>query len=474
MIKLTAKNGLTLPKTNEYITNDVYKKIKKDLVVINPAYLSCVERGTRPVYKNSAGKYIPIQKMLTFMKEYNNRLELPRGYSYRLSEILKQKIELKYPECTDVRNLIDNKLNIELFDYQTKAVNKLLSKSCGILSSPAASGKTIMGIDIVAKLGLKTLWLVTLDKLAKQAIDSITKFTDCSKEHIGLISQGKYNVGNVFTSAIINTARKYKKQLAKENFGIVIIDECHHTPAKTVYDVLMSLSPQYLYGLSATPKRSDGLDTIIKYMIGPITEVERCCVVETDKIITPEIKIIYTNLLIKTELGLSGSYADFMKALVSDEYRNNKILYEIIKEIIQTNVCLVLSDRVSHCHTLYDKLVKIYPFIEIVSGKTKKSESDKIIRKLEEKKITVLISTYQFLSEGIDLPIVNRLFFTTPFKADIRTTQAVGRVQRKYAGKNAKIFDFVDENRLTKGQLNARLEVYKKLGCNISFERSKI
>jgi superfamily II DNA or RNA helicase len=235
----------------------------------------------------------------------------------------------------------------------------------------------------------------------------------------------------------------------------------------------MSLSPQYLYGLSATPYRSDGLNDIMKYMLGPVTEIKREEVVKVDKIVTPEVVIVHTKLLIKTKLG--SSYPDFMLSLVDNNKRNNVILYEIVKEIINDNMCLVLSDRVSHCHTLYDKLIKIYPFIEVVSGKTKKSESDKIIKKLEAKEITVLISTYQFLAEGVDIPILNRLFFTTPFRADNRTEQAVGRIQRTYIGnKDAKIFDFVDENKLTQGQLNSRLEVYDRLGCNISFKRSEI
>ena len=470
-MKILVKHGLTLPK--KYLTDSIYKKIKKDLIILNPTYLSCIENGRRPVYKSPSGKYVQVPKLLNFMKEYGNRLELPRGYIYRLSEIFGQKLEIEYPYCEDVRHLIDDKLNVSLFDYQTDGVSRLFNKQCGILSSPAASGKTVAGMAIVAKLGLKTLWLTHLDRLMKQAIESLLKFTDCKEEDIGIISQGKYEVGNMFTSAIIDTARKYNSQLSKENFGLVIVDESHHTPTKKVYDVLMKLNPQYLYGLSATPYRTDGLDNIIKYMIGPITEIKREDVVNVDKIITPDVQIVYTNLPIKTPLG--SSYASFMKILVNNNQRNNIIIYEIIKEIMDDNICLVLSDRVSHCQILYDKLVKIYPYIELVSGRTKKKEADKIIKKLKKKEITVLISTYQFLSEGVDLPLLNCLFFTTPFKAKIKTIQAVGRVQRIYAGnKTAKIFDFADANRLTQGQLNARLEVYDGLGCKILFKKTEI
>jgi superfamily II DNA or RNA helicase len=305
------------------------------------------------------------------MKEYKDRLELPRGYIHRLSEIFEQEIELEYPYCENVKHLIDNKLNTNLFDYQLKGVNALMSSHCGILSSPAASGKTIIGIEVIAKLGLKTLWLVHLDKLMKQAIRALLKFTDCDKSDIGIISEGNYEVGNVFTSAIVNTARKYSSQLSKEDFGLVIVDECHRAPTKKMYDVLIKLSPQHLYGLSATPYRADGLDNIMKYMLGPITEIKREEVVKVNKIITPEVAIIRTNLLVKTVLG--SSYPDFMLSLVNNNKRNNIILYEVIKEIMNDNMCLVLSDRVDHCHTLYNKLLPIFPFVGLVHGKIKKT-----------------------------------------------------------------------------------------------------
>jgi superfamily II DNA or RNA helicase len=375
-MKILAKHGITVPK--EHITDDIYKQIKNDLIVFNPAYLSCVEYGKRPVQKTPAGRYIRIPELLTFMKEYKDRLELPRGYIHRLSEIFDQEIELEYSYCENIRHLIDNKLNVDLYNYQYNGVSGLLQKQCGILSSPAASGKTVVGVNIVSKLGLKTLWLVHLDKLMKQALGALLKFTDCDESDIGVISEGKYKVGNVFTSAVVDTARKHSSQLSKENFGLVIVDECHRAPTKKIYDVLMKLSPQYLYGLSATPYRADGLDSIMKYMLGPITEIKREEVIKVNKIVTPEVVIVRTDLSIKTELF--SSYPDFMLSLVNNNKRNNMILYEVIKEIMNDNMCLVLSDRVEHCHTLYNKLLPIFPFIGIVHGKIKKSETDKLIK----------------------------------------------------------------------------------------------
>lgn len=477
MIKLIVKNGLTVPKDNKYITDIIYKKIKKDLVVINPAYLSCIERGIRPVYKDSSGKRVLIPKTLSFMKEYGNRLELPAGYYERLSELLEQNIELKHLPCTNIQDKLSDKLvDIELFDCQAEAIENMLANWCGILSSPAASGKTIMGINLITKLGLKALWLVHLDRLVKQTAAAFLEVTDCNRNDVKIMSKGKYKVGKVFTAAIVDTARKYSRQLSEENFGVVIVDECHRAPTKKTYDVLMKLSPSYLYGLSATPYRSDGLDNIMKYMLGThITEIDRKVLVEADIIVTPEIEVIYTNMFIKTPLG--SQYPDFMEQLVNDTKRNVVMLYEILEEAMKGNVCLVLSERVEHCRILNDMLSKIYPYTEVVNGRTKDKEADRIIEKLQSNKISVLYTTYQFLGEGFDSEILNRLFLCTPFRDDRRCEQAVGRIQRTYKNKNnktAKLYDFADDNRVVRIQLDHRLRVYDRLGCNVSFRRPRL
>jgi len=476
MKSLLIKNGLTISKNSGLVTDIIYEQIKKDLVVINPSYLSCIEHGLRPVYKNSSGKYILIPKMLNFMKEYPDRFELPAGYYKRLLELLGQDIELEFMPCASIEGLPDTPLNIELFDYQKSAVSSLLDNWCGILSSPAASGKTVMAIDLIIKLKIKTLWLVHLDRLVKQAVKSFSIMTGCTGKDIGIVGHGTYNIGNIFTAAIIDTARKYSKKLSFEQFGLVIVDECHRTPTKKTYDVLMKLSPSYLYGLSATPYRTDGLDKIMKYMLGQnVVEVDRDALAKKGRIVVPEVNIIYTNIFINTS-GRS-LYCDFINTLTKNDFRNKMILHEVLTEVIAGNVCLVLSERVNHCKCLYDMLSQVYPHTRMVSGKTKKEKTDLVIKEFEDNNAAVLITPYQFLGEGFDLRCLNRLFFCTPFKDSRRCEQAIGRIQRTYKhnkNKTAKLYDFVDNNRVARIQLDSRIKVYKTLGCKIFHKKSSL
>jgi len=59
------------------------------------------------------------------------------------------------------------------------------------------------------------------------------------------------------------------KELVK-NYGMVIVDECHHVPAFSFEQILKGVHAKYVYGLTATPTRQDGHHPIIFMHCGPI------------------------------------------------------------------------------------------------------------------------------------------------------------------------------------------------------------
>jgi len=83
----------------------------------------------------------------------------------------------KYIDLPVVIPEIHNPVPIKLRSYQEEAVLELLKYNTGILRSPAASGKTVIGISIAEMLGLKTLWIVHRSGLARQAAKSYTSIT---------------------------------------------------------------------------------------------------------------------------------------------------------------------------------------------------------------------------------------------------------------------------------------------------------
>jgi hypothetical protein len=55
-----------------------------------------------------------------------------------------------------------------------------------------------------------------------------------------------------------------------ENYGHVIVDECHHVGAVSFDAILKQVKAKYVLGLTATPIRRDGQQPIIFMQCGPI------------------------------------------------------------------------------------------------------------------------------------------------------------------------------------------------------------
>jgi superfamily II DNA or RNA helicase len=450
-------NGITIWK-DEISDSDV-EFIKNDLIVPNPKYVSAINRGRRPVIKVN-GRYESIPKEVYFMREYPDRIEVPLAYADRLSGIIDINDDLIQPPS------VNGKTTIQFRDYQQEAVDNLIQHNFGIICSPAASGKTIMGIGIVQLLQKKTLWIAHREGLVTQAIKT---FEEYSNERAGFIGKGKIEVGRLFTGGIINTVEKYVNDLKSENFEVIFIDEVHRAPTSRVFNALNGLSPTVTYGLSATPFREDGLDDILYNLVGPIRcEIQRERLVKEGYIITPTIHIVETGLSILMD---DMEYSDYITSMVSNVDRNMDILKILLVSAANNIKTFVLCDRTAHCDFLYDTLSKMINNVGVVHGKNKKME--KTIRSdVADGKFSIVITNYQYFSDGFDIPEIQMLLFVAPFSSAIRCEQTVGRVQRICQDKpDAYVIDLVDDNPISRSQLKNRLKVYEKLGCRYKFIR---
>ena len=144
---------------------------------------------------------------------------------------------------------------------------------CGILQSPAGSGKTQIGISMIASLGKRALWLTTTKDLLLQSKKRAEQYMD--KSLIGTITEGKVNIGTGVTFATIQTMCKLDLALYKDVWDVIIVDECHScsgSPTKVTRfsKVLNSLSARHKYGLSATVHRADGLIKTTYALLGKV------------------------------------------------------------------------------------------------------------------------------------------------------------------------------------------------------------
>lgn len=364
--------------------------------------------------------------------------------------------------------------SIQLFDYQAEALSKVDRHYNGVIVMPCGSGKTQTALELVARLGRRTLWLTHTHELLKQSLERAQNCFGLPIEDYGTITSGKINVGKAITFATIQTMVNIDLEPYKNYWDVVIVDECHKaigTPTKLMmfYKVVSSLDAAYKYGLTATPQRNDGLERCMYALLGgKLCEVPE----EAVKQNTVPIKVWqYESDLYEPDLRQvlrPDGTIDFVK-LINDICHNPERNTDIARLINQQNnygkTCLVLSDRVEHLELLREAVGKDHTMqIYSMSGsKAAKQARKDCIDKLRNRQIRCLFATYQLAKEGLDIPTLDCVVLATPKKDKITVVQSCGRCGRKAPGKEAGyVIDYVDTAfSILKNYGRARRNIYK-------------
>lgn len=185
---------------------------KKELEINNPQYIQNQYLGFS-TYK--------IPKKLCWYEKRGNDIIIPFGCL--------RKIYSLHPYKNDYKMLIPSpqriayKSNIKLYDYQEEAKNKALKAKNGVIVMAAGSGKTQTALQLIAELGVKTLWLThTMDLLNQSYTRAKDNFEDIK---ISKIANGKINIAENITFATVQTLSKVDLSQYKNEFDCVIVDE---------------------------------------------------------------------------------------------------------------------------------------------------------------------------------------------------------------------------------------------------------
>ena len=230
--------------------------------------------------------------------------------------------------------------------------------------------------------------------------------------------------------------------------------------------ILSNLVAQYRIGITATAFRADGLTPClfallnkVKYEI-PEEEI-------SDKIIKAKVKPIYTQYTFSNKcLKFDGtlSYPHLANELAKDKNRNDLIL-KLLKEN-KKHYCLVLSDRLEGLEYLYNEIGEGVFINGKMTSKKAKQEREQAIKDMVEGKQHILFSSFGIAREGLNIPILDRLFLIAPTQNKASVIQSTGRIERKYPGKEECIvYDFVDsQNMYYEKMWKKRKTIYKKNG----------
>lgn len=390
------------------------------------------------------------------------------------------ELRKRYPQCgfysqISIKQGFEYKSCINLYPYQEKAVNEAYNAKNGILVMPCGSGKTQCALELIARIGLKALWLTHTQDLLNQSLERAKSVLDCDENSYGTITGGKVNIGTGITFATVQTMSKLDLAQYRDEWGVVIVDECHKaigSPTKVMqfYKVLSNISCRYKYGLTATPKRADGLERAMLALIGDVvTEVSKEDVKDTTCPVYVE--TVDTEYMPDMDMILAGdgtvNYAKLVDDLTQNEERMTKV--KNVLDLMSVNgAMLVLANRVQYLRELNDffdnNIGRSICLSTMAKSKTGKAARKEALRKLNAGELDCVFATYQLAKEGLDVPNLRTLVLATPEKDPTTVEQSVGRVARKADGKGyGCVVDFVDDFGMFKGWAKKRQNIYKKL-----------
>lgn len=371
-------------------------------------------------------------------------------------------------------------------EEQLAAINALLMHSNGVLHATTAFGKTVTAAAIIARKKVSTLILVHSKALLAQWHERLTEFLNIDYVEppvpkkrgrrkkfsaIGCLDSTGNSLHGIVDIALIQSCLDGDSvKPFVENYGMVIVDECHHVSSVTFENVLKGVKAHTVYGLTATPIRKDGHQPIIFMQCGPIRfssdaksqiakqSFERCLIPRftSYRSITDDKQSITT----------------LYQLLSKDEIRNTLIVEDVCKAVEAGRTPIILTNRTAHVTMLAEKLrdkVKNVVTLTGTGNAKEKLETLQHLHEISREEPLAIVATGKYVGEGFDYPRLDTLFLALPISWKGLVAQYAGRLHRENEGKkDVRIYDYIDIHEpVCDNMYRKRLKGYASIGYKI-------
>ena len=286
---------------------------------------------------------------------------------------------------------------------------------------------------------------------------------------------GRFGGGKDTRSGIVDIAVMQSMGKADEirewigEYGMVIVDECHHIPASTFEEVMKAVRAVYTYGLTATPKRADGHQPILNMYLGPVRyHVDA----RLQAMLSPFAHFMiprFTGATYASGEGGQGSMSGLYRQIASDDLRNAMIVEDVLACVSEKRSCLVLSERTEHAAHLAELIGQQTGNVFVLTGSAKRAEKQRLfdaVRAVPESEHLVICATGRYIGEGFDESRLDSLFLAMPVSWEGTLAQYAGRLHRLCENKHeVRVYDYIDNNtEILSRMYNKRLKGYASIG----------
>lgn len=339
---------------------------------------------------------------------------------------------------------------IELKEHQQSALENLEEmrqngETIALLYHATGTGKTVTAVSDAKKVGARTLFLAHTKELVTQANNTFNSLWDDIPTGMYVAEQKKADAYVVCASiqSVVQNIETFKS----DDFGYIIIDECHHGTADTYRKILGYFRPQFTLGLTATPDRTDG-DDLLEIFKNVAHKLDLKTAVEAGELVPIRCIRIKTNIDLSTVKinGIKYHSQDLESKLFVPE--RNHIIVNTYLHYVKNKKTVVFCASVKHAREIAALFQKSSINCKAISGTLKSSERNKILDQYENGDINVLCAC-DLLNEGWDSPKTEVLFMARPTLSKTLYIQQLGRGMRKCKGKEyLMVFDFIDNANL--------------------------
>jgi len=417
--------------------------------------------------------------------EDSENIILPRGLESDLVDKLNSAgVNYKTIDERNEGKIVNVDFKGNLTDHQSEALLKLSENTDGVLSATTGFGKTVIGAKIIAEKKCSTLILVHTKELAAQWKERLEQFLEIdeviekprkNRSIIGQLGGGKNTINGIVDIAIMQSMFAQDKSVKQmiHQYGLVLVDECHHISSTNFNRILSATDAKYVYGLTATPIRKDGHHPIIFMQLGPIRykvdAKQEAKKRDFEHFIVPRFTSTRMPLYKNQE---EWHITEIYQHICESNYRNELIVSDVIRAIDSGRNPLVLTERTSHIEHLVKLMTNKDFEVIVLSGNLKTSqrkESLRKIRALEDNDRFVIIATGKLIGEGFDEARLDTLFMAMPIAWKGTIAQYAGRLHRKFEGKDeVLIYDYVDVHiPVLERMYHKRLTAYRSVGYSV-------
>ena len=378
-------------------------------------------------------------------ENFPNHIALPRGCLEPALELLRaNRIRTDLCDERQPGEVLDVTFVGILRPDQEAAVAAMCRHDTGVFCAPTAFGKTVTAASMIARRGVNTLVLVHRTELLKQWQERLQSFLNVGKGVIGTIGGGKAKpTGKIDIAVMQSLSRQGDVNPLVENYGQVIVDECHHIGAASFDAILKRAKAKFVLGLTATPIRRDGQQPIIFMQCGPIRHTAvRAASAPHD------LEVIPRSRFERIDLAPDAGIQDVFRHLANDQARTRAIALEVKEAFDSGRKVLVLTERTEHLDGIAAALNGMVPTPFVLHGRMSKKQRSALIADLDAlppEAPRILLATGKLVGEGFDHPPLDTLVLAMPISWKGTLQQYAGRLHREHATKtDVRILDFVD------------------------------